>query len=119
MTTHETEVISVWLDQPWPAGLIAIGGCDADGAPFSKAPGDATAAPIDEQCWLTLNEAIAQLDAYNFGEGQARWIFETAIIFSVRRSDGAWAAIVTPRDLSQSMQAAVESRLDEFAGAAA
>lgn len=118
MTAHETEVISVWLDQPWPAGLVGVGGCDADGKVFSKALGDAPAA-IAEQCWLTLNEAIAQLDAYNFGEGQTRWIFETAIIFSASRSDGAWAAIVTPRELPQAMQATVESRLAEFVAAAA
>jgi hypothetical protein len=119
MTAYDTEVISVWLDQSWPSGIIAVGGCDAEGKIFSNGLGDKAARQIADQCWMTLNEAVAQLAAYDFGEGQSKWVFENAIIYSVRRPDGAWAGIMAPRGVPQTLQATVQSRLAQFASATA
>jgi hypothetical protein len=119
MTAHDIEVVSVWVGQNWPSGIIAVGGCDPEGKTFCRAVQEGSDACLDDQHWLTLNEAIAQLAAYDCGTGRMRWIFESTIIFAARRSDGAWAGIVTPRELPQTLVAAVEERLEQFISAAA
>jgi len=119
MTAYDAEVVSIWLNQEWPAGILMVGGCDADGKTFCRRLGENSAVSASDECWQTLNEAIAQLAAYDCGGERTKWIFETAIIFAARRSDGAWAGIMTPRELPQSLQSNVNSRLAEFVSAAA
>jgi len=118
MITHDAQVVDAWLDQSWPGGLIAAGGCDAEGKPFFRALDENASAEIKEECWATLNEAVAQLAAYDCGEGRTNWVFETAILWLAHRPDGAWAGIITPRELAQSIQVAVKSRLSAFVSAA-
>jgi hypothetical protein len=118
MTGYDTEVVSIWLSQDWPAGAAMVGGCDSEGQPFCRQLEGNSASPSSDDCWRTLNEAIAQLTAYDCGGERAKWVFETAIIFTARRSDGAWAGIVTPRELPQTLQNTIDSRLEQFVSAA-
>jgi hypothetical protein len=118
MTTHDAQVVDAWLGQAWPGGLIAAGGCDAEGKPFFRALDEEAAAQIKEESWLTLNEAVAQLAAYDCGEGRTNWMFEAGILWIAHRPDGAWAGIITPRELPHSLLVSVKSRLAEFVSAA-
>ena len=119
MTAHDIEVVEAWVGQSWPSGVIAVGGCDAEGKAFYRAVQPGTDTCLDDQHWLTMNEAIAQLSAYDCGKGRTQWIFETAIIFAARRSDGAWAGIVSARELPQALVATVQERLEQFVSATA
>ena len=118
MTVFDTEVINAWLGQTWANGVLAVGGCDGEGRIFSRLLDEKVASQIGDHCWLVLNEAIAQLAAYDCGETHSCWVFESAIILVGRRHDGAWAGIVTPRELSETLAKAVESRLAQFVSAA-
>jgi hypothetical protein len=112
MNVHDSQVIETWLEQPWPTGVLAAGGC-AEDRPFSRVLASDFGLLPDE-FWLTLDEAVAQLEAYSFGAGRAFWIFEGGVLNVARRVDGAWVAAITPREVAHSVQAAVESRLREF-----
>ena len=116
MIAHDQQVLDVWLKQNWPGGVIAVGGCDADNQPFSRVLSSDAAPQLTEEFWLSLNEAVAQLAAYHCGEGRCVWVFETAVVHVCTRSDGAWAGVLAPRELSQSLQAAMQSRLRDFIG---
>lgn len=113
MNVHDSQVIETWLEQSWPTGVLAAGGCDADNRPFSRllAPGFGS---LSDKFWLTLDEAVAQLEAYEFGAGRASWVFESGVLNLARRPDGAWVAALTPREIAHSVQTAVEARLREF-----
>jgi hypothetical protein len=93
--------------------VLVAGGCDADNRPFSRVLAQGFA-PIPDDFWVTLDEAVAQLEAYAFGEGKASWVFESGLLNMARRADGAWVAALTPREVAQSVHAAVELRLREF-----
>jgi hypothetical protein len=69
---------------------------------------------VPADCWQTLNEAIAQFVAHGCGETESLWVFETALLWIVRRSDGAWVGVFTPRGLPESTIEMIQARLRSF-----
>jgi hypothetical protein len=118
MTTQDTECLETWLSRPWPGGLIAAGGYGADGSPFYRRLAQDSASHVSDECWVTLNEAVAQLDAHGCGSGNSVWVFESGTIWIARRSDGAWVGVLAPREVSEGVRSATKSRLAEFIAAA-
>jgi hypothetical protein len=118
MTQHDIELLDGWLSRPWPVGLILVAGCGSDGTPFCHALAEHTAAQVDHECWPTLNEAIAQLDAYGCSSHNSVWVFETAILCVARAPDGGWAGVLAPRGLSENLEREMKARLAEFASLA-
>jgi len=118
MTAQTTGWLSAWLSRPWPGGLFFVGGCGADGVPFSQALTQDSAVQVNQQSWVTLNEAVAQLAAYGCENANSVWTFETAVMWVARRSDGAWAGVFAPRELPEGIKSAAKSRLVEFVSAA-
>lgn len=115
MTSPDINIngVSEWLGRAWPRGLLVVGGIGPDGEPFSQ--GLSEQCPfIHSEAWSAINDAVAQLDAYGCGNGSSAWVFETAIMWVVRRSDGGWAGVIAPRELPESVRAAVKARLAEF-----
>lgn len=114
MTATPASSLDSWLAQPWPPTVMGVGGCDAHDRPFFKlASADATLRVPDE-CWQTLNEAIAQLVAHGCSESESVWVFETTTIWVARRSDGAWVGVLTPRGLPDSTIETIKARLHGF-----
>src|SRR5688572_11151641 len=99
MIAHDFQILEAWLSHPWPPGVIAAGGCSADDRPFCRIVGSDNAPKLPDEFWLTLNEAVAQLAAYDCGDGPALWVFETAVLQVAVRLDGAWAAAMTAREV--------------------
>ena len=114
MTTHDNESLETWLNRPWPGGLIAVGGYGASGSPFFRHLAQDNAAQVGDECWVTLNEAVAQLAAHGCGSGNSVWVFESATIWVARRPDGAWVGVLAAREMSQGVLSAMKSRLAEF-----
>ena len=114
MTEHQTGWLNTWLSQPWPGGLILVGGCSADGKPFCQALGENPATRVSDECWLALNEVVAQLAAYGWPRGDSVWTFESAVMWVASRDDGAWAGVLAPPELPEGFQSAAKSRLAEF-----
>ena len=110
MTEHETN----WLKRPWPGGLIFVGGYSADGTPFGQPLTQDSAVQVNQQSWVTLNEAVAQLAAYGCETTNSVWVFESALMWVARRADGAWAGVFAPRELPEGIKSAAKSRLAEF-----
>ena len=116
MIAHDQHSLDAWLNQTWPGDVIAVGGCDADNQPFCRILVPNNAPQLTEEFWLSLNEAVAQLEAYHCGEGRSAWVFETAVLQMSTRGDGAWAGVLAPRGLAQSVQSMIQSRLRDFVG---
>ena len=116
MIAHDQHALDAWLNQTWPGDVIAVGGCDADNQPVCRILAQNNAPQLTEEFWLSLNEAVAQLAAYRCGEGRSVWVFETAVLHVTTRGDGAWAGVLAPRELAQSVQSGVQTRLGEFVG---
>jgi hypothetical protein len=116
MIAHDQHALDAWLSKTWPSGVIAVGGCDAENQPFCRMLASNSAPQLTEEFWLSLNEAVAQLAAYRCGEGRSVWLFETAVLHVSTRGDGAWAGILAPRELAQSVQSAMQTRLQDFVG---
>jgi hypothetical protein len=114
MIAHDVEVVQAWLSKPWPTGVIAAGGCSADGRSFCRIVSSDSLPQLPDAFWVMLNEAVAQLAAYGCGDGREAWVFETAVLHLTGRADGAWAAALIPREVSAGVQAAVQARLREF-----
>ena len=62
-----------------------------------------------------INEAVVQLDAYGFNNRNLAWVFETVILWTAVRADGAWAGVLAPREITVSKRDAIKSRLADFA----
>jgi hypothetical protein len=114
MTAELTPTLDTWLNQPWPVSILAVAGRDAHDTPFLHHPTPNVALSIRPECWQTMNEALAQLAAHGCGESESLWVFETALLWIARRTDGGWAGVVTPRELSESTIAALKTRLAQF-----
>jgi hypothetical protein len=107
-----------WVNGTWPAGTLVAGGYDADGKMTARRITESDAAYVSADAWSALNEAVTQLDAYGCGTGRTFWIFETAVFSVVYRKDGVWAGVFAARELSEAAKAAINTRLNEFGGAA-
>ncbi len=118
MTEHDKDWLGAWLARPWPGGLLFVGGCDANGAPFSQALTQDRAMQVGQSSWGTLNEAVAQLAAYGCESGNSVWVFESAVMWIARRTDGAWTGVFAPRELPDAIKSATKERLAEFASPA-
>ncbi len=115
MTTVTTESFDTWLHRPWPAGVLAVGGCDANDVSFFHALGADGTPRLPDTFWQTLNEALAQLAAHGCAESESLWRFETALLWIARRADGAWAGVITVCELPESTLIEIDASLSEFA----
>jgi hypothetical protein len=114
MTTEDIASLDVWLRGSWPDGLILVGGCCGDGTPFCHPFDEKRAASVAQECWTIFNEAVVQLDAYGFENRNMVWVFETVILWVAVRGDGAWAGILSHREITESKRTAIKSRLADF-----
>lgn len=114
MTAAPAQTFEQWLQQLWPASLLAIGGCDARDKPFFRSLSPDSTLRIRDESWQTLNEALAQLAVHGCSEGESLWVFESALLWVVRRTDGAWAGVLTPRELAESAVVTLDARLSDF-----
>src|SRR5688572_4045400 len=116
MTAAPSFRLDTWLAEPWPPTVIGVGGCDAHDKSFFKPLSADPALRVPDECWQTLNEAIAQLVAHGCSETESVWVFETAMLWVVRRSDGAWVGVLTPRGLPETTVEMIKARLGSFGG---
>jgi len=114
MIATPTQDLDKWVQQAWPTGVLAIGGCDAQNLPFCRALSPDGTPHISEECWQILDEAVAQLAAHDCGETRSLWVFDEGLLWVVRRPDGLWAGVFTLRDLPESITETLNSRIVEF-----
>ena len=67
---------------------------------------------------MTLNEAVAQLDAHGCESRRTIWTFDSAVLWMARGPEGVWVGVFAPRELPEGVQSALKARLDDFLSAA-
>jgi hypothetical protein len=115
MNITDKAAFKSWMEGAFSLeSVLIVGGQLPGDAPFQTMAPSELEGCKDEGLWNTLADAVSEANGPASNAPTSVWTFEYALLWLARRADGAWLAIFTERDITDTSRQALRARLDTF-----